>query len=88
MSRAASSGPAFLRQLLVTDCCGLQDGRAVADAALLLPPFYYERAPAAGVRAFIEAALAHAKLPVNRLTYSHAQIHSQLGLIRSECTQT
>ena len=39
----------------------------MADAALLLPPFYYERAPAAGVRAFIEAALAHAQLPVSNL---------------------
>ena len=36
----------------------------MADAALLLPPFYYERAPVAGVHAFLEAALAHAKLPV------------------------
>ncbi|KAK9831527.1 hypothetical protein WJX81_005922 [Elliptochloris bilobata] len=46
-----------------------EDGQMVADAALLLPPFYYERAPAGGVSAFLEAALAHAKLPVILYNY-------------------
>lgn len=64
LSRCRNSGRGFPTARMAGGCCGSQGGRPVADAALLLPPFYYERAPAAGVRAFIEAALAHAKLPV------------------------
>ena len=40
----------------------------MADAVLLLPPFYYERAGPAGIRAFLEAALAHARLPVRHVS--------------------
>ena len=50
----------------------------MANAALLLPPFYYARAPATGASAFVEAALAHAKLPVNeRLIVMQAASPSQ-----------
>lgn len=40
----------------------------MADAVLLLPPFYYERAGPAGILAFLEAALAHARLPVRHVS--------------------
>ena len=48
----------------------LQGQQPVADAVLLLPPYYFSKVPDAGIENFITAALQSTKLPAYLYNYS------------------
>ena len=48
----------------------LQGQQAVADAVLLLPPYYFSKVPDAGIEKFVTAVLQTTKLPCYLYNYS------------------
>ena len=48
----------------------LQGQQAVADAVLLLPPYYFSKVPDAGIENFVTAVLQTTKLPCYLYNYS------------------
>ena len=48
----------------------VQGKQLVADAVLLLPPYYFSKTPDAGIEKFISSVLQHTKLPSYLYNYS------------------
>lgn len=48
----------------------LQGKQTVADAVLLLPPYYFSKTPDAGIEKFITSVLQHTALPAYLYNYS------------------
>ena len=49
---------------------GLQGKQPVADAILLLPPYYFSKVPDAGIENFVTSVLKHTQLPSYLYNYS------------------
>lgn len=55
----------------MTGCtCDLQGKQPVADAVLLLPPYYFSNVPDAGIENFVSSVLHTTKLPSYLYNYS------------------